>query len=75
MQRKHTLRYTLKIICVCGITLTGLNLLAGTVLLDVMYTNSQLDTRIVSENGVWTMGSSSLTVCMIRIHAGNLEGS
>ncbi len=49
MQRKHTLRYTLKIICVCGITLTGLNLLAGTALLDVMYTNSQLDTRIVSE--------------------------
>lgn len=43
------LKHTLRTVLVCGIALTGTNLLAGTVLLDVMYTNSQLDTRVVSE--------------------------
>lgn len=38
-----------KIIFGCVITLTGLNLFAGTLLLDVMFTNSKLDTRVISE--------------------------
>ncbi|MCI8966494.1 MAG: hypothetical protein HFH75_02755 [Lachnospiraceae bacterium] len=49
IRSKPALKYTLRTMLVCGIALTGTNLLAGTVLLDIMYTNSQLDTRVVSE--------------------------
>lgn len=43
--RKHK-----KLLFSFGITLIGLNLLAGTTLLDIMFVNSQLDTRVVAEN-------------------------
>ncbi|MDE5699025.1 MAG: glycosyltransferase family 39 protein [Lachnospiraceae bacterium] len=49
IQNKRVLKTVSRTVFVCCITLTVLNLLAGTVLLDVMYSNSQLDTRIVSE--------------------------
>lgn len=46
---RQVFRHAVKTIFICGTILTGLNLLGGTVLLDVMYTHSWLDTRVASE--------------------------